>query len=270
MYDPAREGYFLQYLPGNPGKVPAGTVANDHRAQGDQYFFNFTVLGAQRFYIDETLASLASPAVDGTFTDDIDGLPAEHAGVPAALGMGAQALSDLRFATQQMGSALIYALVGAGKYTWQAFFSQDTSEPAAPPPPPSSGGGAARRAAARAAPFRGPVTPSTCAAYMRKYCALGYQGRPLLQHHDASSPVARNASVASFLVTRPPIAFLGFGFASNDSNWDPLFLLQAGEPTGLCAEAPEGVFTRSYTLGTPQLDCNTFTAQLPFDSLPLA
>lgn len=269
MYDPARADFFLQYLPGNPSNVTPGTIANDHRSQGDQYFFNFTVLDAQTFYITETLASLAHPAVDGTFTDDIDGLPAEHAGVPAALGMSAAALAALRFTTQQMGSALIYALVAAGKYTWQAFYSQDTSLPAPTPAVPLPPG---RKplSPSRAAAFRGPVTPSSCATYMRTFCALGYQGRPLLQHHDVSSAVMRNASVASFLITRPPIAYLGYSFASNDTDWDPLFALQVGEPTGLCAESPAGVFTRPYTLGVASLDCNSFSPRLPFDSLPLA
>jgi hypothetical protein len=263
MYDPARASYFLRYLPGNPGNVTPGTIANTPRSQGDQYFWNFSVPGAQYFYITEVLASLADAAVDGTFTDDLDGLPAEHPGVPEALGMSGAELGDLRFATQQMGSALIYSLAAVGKYTWQAFFSQDTSAPL----PPLPAGRAPLASPSRAAAFRGPVTPATCADYMRKFCALGYQGRPLLQHHDASSTLMRNASVASFLITRPPIAYLGFGFGSNDTDWDPLFALQVGEPTGLCTEGPSGVFSRAYTRGVASLDCGSFTPRLPFDSL---
>jgi hypothetical protein len=39
------------------------------------------------------------------------------------------------------------------------------------------------------------------------------------------------------------------------------------EPTALCAEGPDGVFARPYSLGTPRLDCNSFEAELPFGFL---
>ena len=38
----------------------------------------------------------------------------------------------------------------------------------------------------------------------------------------------------------------------------------AGVPTGLCAEGPAGVFSRVWSAGTAALDCNGFTADLPF------
>lgn len=185
----------------------------------------------------------------------MDGLPAEHPDVQAKIGMTDAQLEALRFATQSTSSTLIYALVAAGKYNWQAFGSHDTS---APRPPPG------RRSAKGARNFRGAVTPSTCAAAMRAGCAVTAQARPLLQHHDAAHA---NQSVASFLITRPPIAMLGYSWESDDRDWDPIFLLQAGEPLGLCSEGPTGVFSRQWSLGTAQLDCNTFTATLPFDSL---
>jgi hypothetical protein len=37
-----------------------------------------------------------------------------------------------------------------------------------------------------------------------------------------------NQSIASFLVTRPPIAFLGFGWESDMRNWRSEFLFQVG------------------------------------------
>jgi hypothetical protein len=46
-----------------------------------------------------------------------------------------------------------------------------------------------------------------------------------------------------------------------------LHQLQAGEPTGLCVEAPTGVFSRAWSLGTAELDCNSWTAKLPFATL---
>ena len=178
----------------------------------------------------------------------VDGLPAEHANVPAALGMTAADVSTLRYATQSMGSTLISTLTLAGKYTWQAFGSHDTSSP---------------HAVARG--FVG-VSPATCASFMRTFCAPAYQGRSMLMHMDASTPVNANATIAAFLITRPPYAYIGYSWESDDRMFSPLFYLDVGEPAGgaLCSEGPTGVFQRPYTLGTPVLNCNSFQAELPF------
>ena len=48
----------------------------------------------------------------------------------------------------------------------------------------------------------------------------------------------------------------------------PTTLLDAGEPTALCVEAPANVFSRAWTKGVAVLDCNRFEAALPFESLP--
>lgn len=83
--------------------------------------------------------------------------------------------------------------------------------------------------------------------------------------HMNSSAAAQ--SVAAFLVVRSPHAYLGYGWESDDRQWDPLFLLQAGEPMGLCAEGPPGVFNRTWTAGVASIDCNAWVASLPFPSL---
>ena len=255
MSNLANADLFLQYLPGNPSGTPAGTVYHDPIPYGDQVFFNHTNVRAQLALINSMLAVVtAGPELDGSFTDDVDGLPAEHADVPAALGMSADAVATLRYATQSMGAALIAALTLAGRYTWQAFGSHDTSAPAPPPP----------HAVARG--FVG-ITPASCAAFMRTYCAADYQARPMLMHMSVASPAIANATVAAFLITRPPYAYLGYAYESNDANFSSLFYLSVGEPTALCAEGPAGVFARSYSLGTPRLDCNSFASELPFASL---
>ena len=102
---------------------------------------------------------------------------------------------------------------------------------------------------------------------MAKGCAPAMQGRPLMMSMD-SSPGNANQSVAAFLITRPPYGFLGWGWQSGDEKWDDIFYLQAGEPLGLCQETAPGVFSREWSLGTATLDCNSYTASLPF--LPLA
>ena len=63
------------------------------------------------------------------------------------------------------------------------------------------------------------------------------------------------------------LGWLGGGWESDQRNWDPIFLLNVGEPNGECEESPSGVFWRKWSLGTPVLDCNKWSAQLPFGSL---
>jgi hypothetical protein len=48
-----------------------------------------------------------------------------------------------------------------------------------------------------------------------------------------------------------------------------MFLLQAGEPLGLCTQPSPGVFQRVWSLGVASLDCNAYTADLPFPFLVL-
>ena len=83
-----------------------------------------------------------------------------------------------------------------------------------------------------------------------------------------------NQTVAAFLISRPPYAYLGWGWESDDGQWNDIFYLQVGEPlaggAGLCTEGPAGVFTRAYSAGTASLDCNAWTASLPFPALPHA
>jgi len=256
MRDPRNKDLFLQYQPGNPSGIPPGTVLSLPNTYGDQLFWNHTNTRAQLVFIQALLAVVtADDSLDGSFTDDVDGLPAEHPTVPAALGMTADDVAALRFATQSMGSALIAALTLNGRYTWQAFGSHDTSSPHA----------AATTRRGRA--YVG-ITPATCASFMRTFCAAEYQARPMLMHMSVATPVVANATLAAFLITRPPYGYLGFAWESNDANFTSLFYLSVGEPTALCVEAPTGVFSRAWTRGTPSLDCNTWEASLPFAALP--
>ena len=80
---------------------------------------------------------------------------------------------------------------------------------------------------------------------------------------------ADNQTVAAFLITRPPIGFLGWGWESDDRKWPTsnIFLLQAGTPTGLCVSEGGGKYSREWTNGKASLDCETWTADLPFPSL---
>ena len=170
--------------------------------------------------------------------DDVDGIPNEHPGLPPATNLTDAEIAEIRFATQTTGQRLVVALVAAGKYSWQALGANDFT-------------------------IEGPIA-GECTAWMRQYCDYAYQGRPLLMQFNTNSA---NQSVAAFLIVRPPNAYLGWGWYSDDSNWRDEFLLQAGEPTGQCVEMSSGVFSRAWTMGTPVLDCNTWTATLPFRTI---
>ena len=257
MLDPTKASFFLQYGWNSTTHSGNGTIYNEARAEGWQFFWNYLNEEAANYFVSSVDAVLNDDAVDGTFTDDVDGLPAEHPSAQARIGMTDAELAALRFATQTTSQLLIDTLVAHNKYNWQAFGSRDTSAL-----PPSLPGPASRRGAALGA---GP-SPSTCAAWMRTNCAAAMQAAPMLMKMD-SSPGNANQTVAAFLIVRPPYGYLGWSWESGDEKWDDIFYLQAGEPQGLCTEAPAGVFSRAWSEGTAQLDCNKWAAELPFPSL---
>jgi hypothetical protein len=236
MDDPAHASWFLRYPNGTQYTEPE--TSRPHGGYEAQGFWDFRVAAASDYFVSSILAKLGSPAVDGTFADDVNGIPQEHPLIIPRLNLSAADVQALQYATQATNMALINATVGAGKYVWQAFGAGD---------------------GAKAGP-----TPTTCAAWMRDHCMPARQGEALLQQHDANFA---NQSVAAFLIVRPPTAYLGWGWYSNDQNWSPIFLLQAGTPSGLCVEGPSGVFSREWNAGTAVLDCNNWTASLPFPSL---
>jgi len=238
MYD--TPAYFLQYQQGNPHGVIPGTVYNEAREEGDQYFWDFRNVDAAAYFVSSVAASVADPAVDGTFTDDVTGVPAEHEEVQKNTGMSDAEIAALQYATQQASQNLITTLTLAGKYNYQAFGAQDG--------------------------VNGGPTKGTCAAWVRERCAPAYQGRPMFIGMD-NAPANANQTVAAFLVTRPPHGYIGWGWESDDRQWNDIFFLQAGTPAGLCVESPAGVFSRAWTAGTAVIDCNQWTASLPFPAL---
>ncbi len=236
MDDPARAAWFLRWPNGTLYTEPE--ISQDHGGYEAQAFWDFRQAPAAAYFVSSVLATMSSPDVDGTYADDVTGVPAEHPFVVQNTNLSHADVLSLQYATQATNAALIQAAVQAGKYVWQAF---------------GGGDGA----------LRGP-SPATCAAWMREHCLPARQAQPLLQQHDATS---RNQSIAAFLIVRPPNGLLGWGWYSSDKDWDPLFLLQPGTPQGLCTEATPGVFARAWSAGTAELDCNAWTASLPFPTL---
>merc|ERR1711865_736223 len=119
MYDPSTADYFLQYTDGKGNKN--GTIYQEDIAWGDQFFWDFTNPKAADYFISSVVASLDDPAVDGTFTDDVGGLPQEHVHAMSRINMTAPQLTALQDATTATHTRLVSELIKAGKYNWQAF-----------------------------------------------------------------------------------------------------------------------------------------------------
>ena len=85
--------------------------------------------------------------------------------------------------------------------------------------------------------------------------------------------VCLSAQLAAFLITRPPYAYITYGWkgcggpskAAGRDYWEPLFDLDVGEPLGLCTEENPGVFSRQWSKGSATLDCARFEATLTFE-----
>jgi hypothetical protein len=232
MYDATKAGYFLQFTDG--AGHANGTIYNERQEPGDQYFWNFSSPDASDYYISSVLASIAYPETDGSFTDDVTGLPAEHGAAPGNMKLSAADVQRLQFDTSVANGRLIDQAVAAGKYIWAAFGDSDGVS-------------------------AGP-TASTCATWMHERCNDAWQARATTQAFDKA---AVNQSIASFLIVRPPIGFIGFGWESDMRDWRAEFLWQVGEPQGACAELSPTLFTRAWTYGNATLDCATFTATVP-------
>ena len=235
MYDDSKAFYFLQYTDGNGNKN--GTIYNEPGGPGAQYFWDYRVPEAAQYYIDSVVNTTMSPFVDGTFTDDII-FPEEHGNCPNNIKMNASDVLDMQYATSVVNGRLIDKAVAAGKYVWAAFGAQDGVGPT--------------------------PKPSTCATFMRARCdanAAAYQKTAITQACDSNNI---NQTLASFLITRPPIGFFGFGWESDMKDWRTEFLWDVGVPSGaLCTEGPSGVFSRPWSYGSVTLDCNKWTAQIP-------
>lgn len=233
-YDPR---LFVQWPNGT-----AYSIGEQNKGPGVALFWNYTQQAAREYFTRATLAALNFPEVDGTFIDDWTGIPAEHKSIVTDLNFSATEVRAFQFATSVVDEELLTALISNGQYAFQAFNA-------------FGGGGALGKWGIGGSP-----NATTCLAWMRLRCAPEWQARAVTQWCDVTN---FNQTLASFLVTRPPVGFFGFGWPSDTTNWRPEFLWQVGEPLGLCAETVTGVFTRPWTHGVASLDCNTWDAVVP-------
>ena len=182
-----------------------------------------------------------SEFVDGTFLDDSQGIPQEHANAPHNMGLTPMQLLLAQNASATFFNAAVAALAASGKYIWQGFNGFEEGDP--------DGVGIA-------------PTAGTCTAYMTTVCAPTWQNVPWTVQWP-STQADKMPVLAAFLVGRGPYAFVGFGWYGGGSeaipDFDPLWDLDVGLPTGLCTQVAPGVFSRAWTRGTATIDCNAWT-----------
>ena len=204
-------------------QYPNGSIYSEDIVFGRQWFWNHTNEEASDYFVSSLVESLQGSETDCTFTDDTRGLPAEHPAVMARIGMGPAQLSALQRATARSYDKLMAALAAAGKWDWQAF--KTTS----------------------------PFSAKTCASWMDTYCAPERQKEMMIMSSGAD-----NASIAAFLITRPPVGFMGA--RADAAAWS----LQPGEPKGPCRKEAAGRYSREWSNGVARLDCGAFAGELPF------
>jgi hypothetical protein len=185
------------------------------------------------------MLDLMHPEIDGTYIDDGPyGFPLEKPTAVRDLEMGIEELSAYQAAAVDTYYKLMGKMIEAGKYSYQELGWYSGSAE---------------------------ITPSGCVQFMRSRCAPSSQNHTLMMHAGSAPGLeVLNQTVAAFLIARSPISFIGFGWPSADNLWSDTFLLQAGEPVGLCVEERPGVFSRQWTEGTAELDCGKWEAKLPF------
>ena len=231
MLNASTEHYFLQTTNN------AGTYGEYVDGPGLEYYWDAREADASAYFANAVAYVLSSPYVDGTYLDDFQ-FPSEHPYAQAGTGLSQDQVNQVDFCQQILANVMLSELIANGKYIWQALGMPSAN-------------------------YDGPspqVTQSGCTSFMAARCTTAWQSTVYAQTHDFGNPTQ---SVASFLIARGPYAFLGTGWEGGAAPWDPIYLLQVGEPTGNCAQTSSGVFSRPWTYGTVTLDCNAWTASIP-------
>ena len=204
--------------------------------------------------------------MDGTFTDDSNGAGMEHSTLGQLLNITNETIAEIQFATQASGNYLADVLASNGKTCFDCIGGQVSwtdcggpSDHGFDPAKPSFGHNQ------RPPPSTKLYGEAKCSAWMRNYCAAGMQGRGMFMDWDVRSNATNHAqTMAAFLITRPPVAFIG-SYMLRSVDYDE-FSLDVGEPLGLCEEVEDGVFKRKWSKGTATLDCHAYEAVLDFGS----
>lgn len=265
------KGWFLRFANGSvydDVRQPPAGAKGQPMPWLSQWFIDWRNPDAAAYFVEAIVNATFLPGVDGTFTDDSVGVPMEHPTLAQELGVTNASLLELQFATQQAGNFLAVSLAAAGKTCFDCIGGQVswTNNSALSHQPRGFGYNQ-----------RPPPRPAAqCRAWMRNYCTPGMQGRGMFLEWNIRNSTYHRQTMAAFLVTRPPVGFIGSyimrgpgeGGPAHGDAASPLFALDVGEPLELCTEAAPGVFSRKWSKGVAALDCNTYEATLPFPSLP--
>ena len=246
MDDPAKASFFLQYQAGNPSGAAPGTVYNEPQEHGlQQFFWDYTNPAVVEWWIQEVTGpdALASPYVDGIFTDDVDGLFQEHAAACKNMGLSPAQVRAVEDASQTAYGRILAALRAHNGYDWQAFGSEDGTSDLLP------------------------MEAADCASKMREVCSNPeYRAQPRLV--TGNKAMGAGTAVAAFLITRGPHWWYGWGWEGCSDDivhpYDPLWSTSPGAPLTNCSEVAPGVFERKFEKGAAALDCNTWKATLDF------
>jgi hypothetical protein len=147
---------------------------------------------------------------------------------------------------RQTMSDIQQAIVSAGAFSWQSFYS-----------------------------LRAP-NKNECASTLRSSCSAGTNSqwfKSAVQQDLTTnttnykvSLLSLNEDLATFLLQRGDYAWLGYGWLGCDLEYvyPPEFNVDYGVPVSTCSETTpnSGVFTRDWTKATVQMDCNTYTGTI--------
>jgi hypothetical protein len=125
----------------------------------------------------------------------------EHPTLAQELGVTNASLLELQFATQQAGNYLAVSLAAAGKTCFDCIGGQVSW---------TNNSALSRQPRGFGYNQRPPPRPAAqCTAWMRSYCAPGMQGRGMFLEWDVRNSTHHPQTMAAFLVTRPPVGFVG-------------------------------------------------------------
>jgi hypothetical protein len=261
-------GWFLRFQNGSVYDVALTVRPDPARPQQpsptfSQYFIDWRNRAAAAYFVGAIVNASFLPGVDGTFTDDSNGAGMEHSTLGQILNISTATIAEIQFATQASGTYLATTLAANGKTCFDCVGGQVSWTDAGGSHRPSFGHNQ------RPPPRTQEYGADQCSAWMRAYCAPGMQGRGMFMDWDVRSNASNHAqTMAAFLITRPPVAFIGsYMLRDTDADWSDLFTLDVGEPLGGCGEIKHGVFERKWSRGTAALDCNTYVATLDFKAL---
>ncbi|GMH76557.1 hypothetical protein TrST_g10080 [Triparma strigata] len=263
----------------NSGLNPTGEYLFDHR--------NSSLLPwlLEKHILSET--AIGHPDVDGMFMDDywcsnlvcssvpttpgcpcsdpVQGATEVDANQQKDMGLSDEDIRDLYYAWDANMQAIQQAIVDNGAYTWSLMAGQGN---------------------ANAMPDL--LTKNNCATKLRAACSSTSEWQTESKLFgltvEDNEPSQLEEDVAFFLLARGDYAWLGWGTWGMTWPFNPspahgelpplpngvprpeMIDRDFGKPVdtdGFCQEDQDGVFTREWTSGTVELDCNNFVGSVP-------